>query len=697
MDAYTFFFVIAITIAGTFTLTAIADTFDAGQQPLGYLAPVTLSDSGLSQNTLLYQPVFDVNNWRGDLLAYALDTKTGTPANLRWSAAQQLAARDWRERIIVTRRNDTGQPVVFRALADLSPEQQQVLGDQARLDYMRGDPSLESTRFRSRVYRDRSGKLRRSGLGPILHANPLYLPGPDARVYAGTNDGFLHVFDAVHGTEIFAYAPGMIYPRLTALADSAPDTQPPYSVDGGLTAGQVQFRDGSAHTLLIGALGAGGQGIFALDIGVATTESETGALRSLLWEFSDRDDANLGDSYAVPQLARLNDGRWAVLLGNGYNAATADGHAGSGSAQLLILDAETGRLIRRIDTYAGDAADANGLSTARAIDVDIDGLVDYVYAGDLFGRVWRFDLRGDSTAWHVSCSGAALFNARDELGHARAITTAPAIVAHPQQGVRVLFGTGRLLTNADLAADTGAQVQSLYGVWDRLEETCPAATRVLQQTLHETQTADGQRVRSSSRNHADGDFDIWRIDLPAGERLLTDPQLNSGRLTVTTTQPLNGKSENWLMELDPQTGGAPAQAIFDMNDDGVVNIQDGAVGDDITDVAARVIVNGRFYGEGLASTPVFINQSASRQITYINHNTLTLTSMTPCTRACDETIPDDNGNVNDGNGETHDDDDTLTDAEDWLIKPVSPCGDHGCVAETRPNLGRVSWKELDGD
>lgn len=693
MDAYKFLFVIAITIADTFTLTATADTFDANQQPLGYLAPVTFSDSGLRQNTLLYQPVFDVNSWRGDLLAYTLDSKTGASNSLRWSAAQQLSARDWRERIIVTRRNDTGQAVAFRAIADLSPEQQQALGDQARLDYLRGDANLEGTRFRSRAYRDRSGKLRHSDLGPILHENPLYLPGPDARVYAGANDGFLHVFDAAHGNEIFAYAPGMIYPRLAALADGTANAQPPYSVDGGLTTGQIQFRDGSSHTLLLGALGAGGQGLFALDVSAAKIESEADALRTLLWEFSDRDDANLGDSYAVPQLARLSDGRWAVLLGNGYNAATADGYAGTGSAQLLIIDAETGRLIRRIDTYAGDAADANGLSTTRAIDVNADGRVDYVYAGDLSGRVWRFDLRGEHTAWHVSCSGAALFNAHDALGHARSITTAPAIVAHPQQGVRVLFGTGRMLSSADLAADSGAQVQSLYGVWDRLDETCPAATRVLQQTLHETQTAGGQRVRSTSRNRADGDFDVWRIDLPAGERLLADPQLISGRLTVTTTQPLSGKNENWLMELDPQTGAAPEQAIFDINNDGVVNAQDGATDNDAT----RIIVNGRFYGDGLASMPVFINQSASRQIAYINRSTSALTPTTPCTAACDDTISEGSGTVNDGDGETHDEDGTLTDTDDWLIKPLSPCADHGCVAETRPSLGRVSWKELGGD
>ncbi|MHB8747365.1 MAG: pilus assembly protein [Gammaproteobacteria bacterium] len=688
---------VSALLALAISLTAVAETSDTSRQALGYLAPVALSDSGLVTNTLLFQPVFDSSDWRGDLLAYALDTKTGAPTRLHWSAAQQLAARDWRERIVVTRRNDTGQAVAFRYFADLSAEQQQVLGDQARLDYLRGDPSQESTRFRSRSYRDRTGKIRRSGLGPIFHANPLYVRTSAARIYAGANDGFLHVFDAEHGNEIFAYAPGMMYARLTALADSAVNTQPPYSVDGGLSAGQVQFRDGSTHMLLLGALAGGGQGIFALDIGAANIESEADALRSLLWEFSDREEANLGDSYAVPQLAQLNDGRWAVLLGNGYNAANADGHAGTGSAQLLIIDAETGRLIRRIDTYAGDATDPNGLSTTRAIDVNTDGFVDYVYAGDLSGRVWRFDLRGDSTAWHVSCSGAALFNARDELGHARSITAATAIVAHPQQGVRLLFGTGRLLSNADIAADTDAQIQSLYGVWDRLEETCPASTRVLQQTLRETQMADGQRVRSSSRNQMSGDFDVWRIDLPDGERLLTDPQLNNGRLMVTTTQPLKDKGETWLLELDPQTGGAPPQPIFDMNGDGVVNAQDGVPDDNATDAAARVIINGHFYGEGLASMPVFVNQSASRQITYINRNTLTLMPAKPCTGACDDTITDDNNTVNDGSGETHHDDGTLKDSDDWLIKPASPCGEHDCVTETRPNLGRVFWKELGGD
>ncbi len=217
------------------------------------------------------------------------------------------------QRLIITRRDDTGQAVAFAQFSDLSPAQQQYLGDQATLDYLRSDRSLEGTRFRVRSYRDATGNTMHSSLGPIIHSNPLYAGDTPARIYVGANDGMLHVFAAEDSHEMFAYVPGMIFRQLAALADTT-GQPPPYSVDGALTTGSVQFHDGTIHTLLVGALGAGGQGLFALDVSHPDVLDEADALHSLLWEFSDRDDAELGYSYAAPQLAQLDYGRWVVLV-----------------------------------------------------------------------------------------------------------------------------------------------------------------------------------------------------------------------------------------------------------------------------------------------------------------------------------------------------------------------------------------------
>lgn len=669
-----------------------AEPFDPAHQPPGYSAPVVLGDTALRNGAMLFQPWFDADTWRGDLLAYALDASTGMPTALRWSAAQSLATRGWTDRLIVTRRNDTGQAVALRQLSDLSSSQQDLLGDQATLDYLRGDPSLEGTRFRARIHRDNKGNVKRDGLGPVIHANPIFAGDATARLYVGANDGMLHVFSVDDGHEIFAYVPSMIYPRLVELANNSEHSSPPYSVDGGLTTGTVRFHDGTIHTLLLGALGAGGQGVFALDISNPRVQNEADALHSLLWEFSDHDEAGLGYSYATPQLVQI-DGRWVVLLGNGYSNTIDDGHVGSGSAQLLIIDAESGNLIRRLDTFTGSTAEPNGLSTPRAIDSNADGYIDFVYAGDLSGQLWRFDLRGASNTWHISCNGAALFTARDPLNNPQAISTAPAIVAHPQLGVRVLFGTGRILSDSDLDAVDGAQVQSLYGIWDRLDDTCPAPTTNLRQTLSEDRYSNGQRVRLGSHNTLTSDYDLWQIDLPAGERVVTDPQLNSDRLVVTTTQPLITGGETWLLELDPQTGGAPGQIVFDMNGDGALNAQDSIAGSAAT-ATEKITANitGFFYGTGAGSTAAFANLNASRRITYINRNIIDSLTSADCTNNCADTSLLDVSTA--PLDDTDSTDATVSDDAEWLTTAMPLCGEQGCVAEARSNLGRVTWKEL---
>ena len=152
--------------------------------------------------------------------------------------------------------------------------------------------------------------------------------------------------------------------------------------------------------------------------------------------------------------------------------------------------------------------------------------------------------------------------------------------------------------------------------------------------------------------------------------------------------------EVWLLELDPQTGGAPGQVIFDMNGDGVLNSQDNMRSDTATaENGNEVRINGRYYGTGVGSTPVFANLSASRYVTYINRNVIGPRPEAYCAENCGETpVVDGNsallgtyqgGSIDSGGA-------TVT----HIIPAAPPCGEQGCVAEARPNPGRVTWKEL---
>ncbi|GAB4333794.1 MAG: hypothetical protein Kow0089_02650 [Desulfobulbaceae bacterium] len=200
------------------------------------------------------------------------------------------------------------------------------------------------------------------------------------------------------------------------------------------------------------------------------------------------DDNDMGYSFSDPFIARsyksfnesfsLSDNPWVVIFGNGYNSV-------NGNAVLYILDAWTGDLIRKIDTGVGPN---NGLSTPALVDVDNDDRVDYVYAGDLLGNMWKFDLTDpDPQNWGVSFGTDVA--AGNPVGYQRIdyadvdpvtgthdepkplftvtgqpVTTAPDVAYHCEEdGYMVVFGTGKYLGETD---GTDTTPQTIFGIWD---------------------------------------------------------------------------------------------------------------------------------------------------------------------------------------------------------------------------------------
>jgi Neisseria PilC beta-propeller domain len=208
-----------------------------------------------------------------------------------------------------------------------------------------------------------------SKLADIIHSAPTYVAAPGfgypdsmegspysafatanvsraAMIYVGANDGMLHGFSATTGREVLAYVPTSVYKNLSALTTASLSATPGeatahhYQVDGSPTVADVYYS-GAWHTLLVGGLGAGGQGIYALDVTDPSNFSEANASSIVRWEFSDADDADMGYTFAQPLLVKTNNGRWSVIVGNGYNNSEDDGQvSSSGHAVLFVLDAE---------------------------------------------------------------------------------------------------------------------------------------------------------------------------------------------------------------------------------------------------------------------------------------------------------------------------------------------------------------------
>ncbi|MBV7433540.1 hypothetical protein KRX19_00735 [Cardiobacteriaceae bacterium TAE3-ERU3] len=224
--------------------------------------------------------------------------------------------------------------------------------------------------------------------------NPTYTysGGRQPLVLFGSDDGKVYALNGNTGDAIFQYIPRGAFTKLAAT------TRPGYK-GGTLVGGQfdvkdIQFTDGSWHTLAVGSMGAGGESVFAFDLNKNSLNKPQELIR---WEKTGEDlPLMLGNVMSKPRIVWLadtstpekSDGKWVVLIANGYNSS-------SNSASLLVLDAETGRVISQVDTKAiAPKGEGNGLGPLTVQDVDFDGGADFVYAGDLQGNVWKFDLGG---------------------------------------------------------------------------------------------------------------------------------------------------------------------------------------------------------------------------------------------------------------------------------------------------------------
>ena len=625
-------------------VSAFTDVINSVLDRTGSFATAALNSGTISSDTALFFARFTTNDWIGNLIAQPISDGTncgpvavGNICPSAWDAACKLTGGFCSEvgkkvkktkpndRVIITRDEDNN-PIPFRWASLKSGGTQRAslkqpynnLGS-ARLNYLRGARGQEVAKGNGGIFRN-----RKSVLGDIISSVPTYV-GPPERfyfsseafpegasygafktsykdrqpmVYVGSNGGMLHGFQTSNGREKLAYVPLAIFDNLWQL--SLTDYNHLNYVDGPIAENDL-FYDGAWHSLLVSGLGVGGQGYFALDITDPSQFSEMNAASIARWEFSHKNDVDMGYSLSKPALVRLANGKWAVVVGNGVNATESDGYAsGTGNGVIFILDAETGALIKKLDTKKGTADDPAGLSRPNGIigispvDVDRDFVVDRLYAGDLFGNIWSFDLSSSNPGSWVSEYGsssnpAPLFIA-ESGGITQPITSGLKVKEHPNgDGFLVYFGTGQYLGKSDL---TDLSQQTFYAIWDRLSNNAHGfdRDRLLQQTIssHAGPATDIKaRVVTDHSIHWDDGINPtssdeklgWFIDLPeSGERVHQRPTLRDGRLIFVTVTPANdpcaGEGTSWLMEVDALSGGRLNESVFDFNRDRDFNNKD---------------------------------------------------------------------------------------------------------------------------
>lgn len=549
---------------------ALKRSFDTIIERSASAGNITSNGQQLRAESRVFQTQFNSDTWYGELLAYDVKA-TGVSDTPSWRASELLPTAASRN--IFTWKDASTKGIAFE-WNQLSSTQQTQLGTSAILNYLRGDPSNEKQSggaLRSRVKK----------LGDIVHSSPYYVKDTDT-VYVGGNDGMLHAFSASSGAELFAYIPGLVFDKLASLA--SPDYQHTYFVDGDIAVSTRTETPG--RNILVASTGRGAKGLFALDI----TDPGGFEAADVLWEYSAAGDDDLGFVLGRPQIAQLENGETAAILGNGHNSV-------NGRAVLYVINLATGALIRKIDTGVG--AD-NALSTPALLDSDGNGKVDTVYAGDLKGNVWRFDLSSSNpTQWksyyRSGSTPLPFFTARDADNHPQPITAQVTIGVNTvtsdtlNYGKRyIFFGTGSYVYAND---PSDRKVQTWYGLIDEDVQITDGRASLAQRTIETKGTVGSYAVRVFSEA-TEGDMvgkKGWYVDLedpdPRGERIVTrsvlypllEPVLIASSI-IPDPDPCVSGGSGYINAIHPFTGGRLLYPPFDLNNDGKFNDHDKLAG-----------------------------------------------------------------------------------------------------------------------
>ncbi|MCQ3001379.1 PilC/PilY family type IV pilus protein [Pseudomonas syringae] len=572
------------------------------------------SSSTLTSSTRIYKTLYDPTDWHGTILAYGLNPTTGVEQkNPSWSTDSQISStapgplfESWSttgtpKKVVLSYGNFTGQQKNdFDATLPSGVTGAQLIA------WSQGTANTR-LRTRTRLLGDvinsplavalPTDKTSADLTGNTSYATYLTTKAANMNLnlLVNANDGFFNVIDANTGARRYAYMPST---ALTSLATIASPTYGSgvhkFTVDGQI--GVFDTLIGSTwSTVAYGGTGAGGKAFFAISL-FQGSANNIGAL----WEVKAPDTStpanlynNLGYAYSKPEVARMSNGTGIVVVGNGYGSFT-------GNASLFVLNAATGAVIREIPIPPAYAAADNGLSSVK-LRVNAQNVVQAAYAGDLKGRMWKFDMSGAAaSSWGVAFGNKPLFTAPG--GAAQPITVQPLLMDHPITGKLVYFGTGKFLEVAD---KTTNDQQGFYAIWDADTGVGDVTQSGLQpQTITGTITGNGATYTTTSSNDVDwaskrGWYLLLNTTEPfVGERIIYPAQTNRGRILFTTAavnsaDPCESTGTGQPFQVDAAKGGMLNYAIYDTNGDGKIDSADArasgiAIGTGIPSIVAVV-------------------------------------------------------------------------------------------------------------
>ena len=382
---------------------------------------------------------------------------------------------------------------------------------------------------------------------------------------AAANDGMVHIFR--NGTPSnpydlkLSYIPagmereddqGQATTLGKVLKDVARDgygssTPHRYMVNGGFVLRQTPDK----QTFMFGAMGQGGRGAYALNIGAVANSDRSGWNKTVpLFETEKGSGNKLGYTIGSTQIGRVSikrdttpvnlesNVRYAGFLASGYR--TEDVNSEDNDTALYVYDMtgkeagkeagtkntgtnvsfskEAGKLLRKIPVHDGKG----GLSTPTLVDTDFDGIVDIAYAGDRYGNMFRFDLRGETPSeW----SAQMIFQGSGN----QPITSAPAVSRRSKDKYVVIFGTGSEIYQNELN-NTNGQINAVYGIYDDVSDKAVLANS--SELEQQTRESDGEHIYVGDNKVGEGKKG-WSLTLDPNERVTVKPTMILRTAVVT--------------------------------------------------------------------------------------------------------------------------------------------------------------------
>jgi len=628
-------------------IDSLEASIDEIESRTGTASALAFNSTSFRTDSKFYYAQFTSGSWGGELIAQELSNNLEAGA-IQWEATTVLDSKSPNSRTILTYDNSLDKAVAFRSsslpaaqYADLKslydskykadPESSGPFSSEsqfvsAAVDYLRGDRSREGASFGQ--FRNRS-----TALGDIINSTPVYVSGPASNwpafiepgyitymrsiasrapvLYVGANDGMMHAFSAENGEELFAYVP---YGVASTVADEGlhylvdQDYNHRYYVDGTMGISDA-YINGSWKTILVGGLGAGGKTLFALDVTNPTSVTESGASSTVLWEV---DLPDLGLTYPQAKVAKMNDGTWVAIVGNGYHNTT------DGRAKIFVLDLATGALLKTFDSGIGALTSGNCLDTCNGMskvtirDLDGNGTVDFIYAGDVLGNIWAINTNSakrsewvfDSQVNYldgiaISYSGSSvdpIFVTEDN----RPITTELVVVDNPALSSiktwpnQLLFvGSGQFIAEGDHESTATEHVYAFSHMNGQYELSVSNNPTLFAERVIKNPSGDTSLRYIEPKVASEATFEYgytttasgvkqkmgWYLPLPSsGERVIHDPLLVSEYVIFNTlipeSDPCKFGASGFTMAISLLYGANPEVPILDFNNDGTIDYDD---------------------------------------------------------------------------------------------------------------------------